>query len=163
MRRTRGKRATLWAAAIGLLVLGAASLALKDRIVEEWYLGVLESEDPADQLTAIEVLESLRSERALPRLLEIAAAWENFAVTARAADAMVRIGPEGQFLLLSRIIETPEVHDPRLRTFDRPLLLRTLDRIAKEGRTPETRKEAAETLQAIRDDQVCSPGTDRER
>ncbi len=51
----RGRRIALAAVALGLLTLAGAGLAFKDRLVEEWYLWKLESEDEEEQKNCFRV------------------------------------------------------------------------------------------------------------
>ena len=57
MRRIRrGKVVALSTLAVGLVVLVAAGFAAKGRIVEEWYLHQLESDDQKEQIVAARAL-----------------------------------------------------------------------------------------------------------
>jgi len=92
---------------VTVLVLGTAVGAglvflclkgpLHDRLLQEWNLRKLDSEDAAERLEAAEALGRLRSKRAIPRLVALgkaeAAQWR---VDVRPwIRALVRIGPLG--------------------------------------------------------------------
>jgi HEAT repeat protein len=65
----RGRRSALITLAAGIAVLAAAALALKDPLLEKWWLHRLGSEDPEAQRTAAEGLGRLGSLKAIGPLL----------------------------------------------------------------------------------------------
>ena len=72
MRAPRAKMVTFSAVAAGIVVLGAAVVTQKDRLLERWYLYRLErAEDTEARCRAILELMVLRSEPAAPRLCEL--------------------------------------------------------------------------------------------
>jgi hypothetical protein len=54
----RGRRSALITLAAGIAVLAAAALALKDPLLEEWWLHRLGSEDGETQTAAAEALQT---------------------------------------------------------------------------------------------------------
>lgn len=67
----RGKVVVLSTLALGLVVLVAAGFAAKGRIVEEWYLHQLESDDEKEQIVAARALGDMRSVGAIPLLVDL--------------------------------------------------------------------------------------------
>ena len=65
----RGRRSALITLAAGIAVLAAAALALKDPLLEKWWLHRLGSEDPEAQRAAAEGLGRLGSLKAVGPLL----------------------------------------------------------------------------------------------
>jgi len=108
-RSRRGKRVAIAGVLLCLGVLAAAGFAAKDGIIEEWCILRLSSEDPAVRNAAALRLGQMRSAKAVPRLIELAAAHarsdpkeelnlraslgaEFFAVSLSGCDALVAIG-----------------------------------------------------------------------
>jgi len=69
MKARRGKLVALWAGVLGIAVLVATGIALKDRIREEYWLWVLENGDEPEKAKATGHLAALGSERAVTYLL----------------------------------------------------------------------------------------------
>jgi hypothetical protein len=65
----RGRRIALVAIASGVAVLGAAAVALREPLLETWWLHRLESEDPGAQRAAAQGLGRIGSLRAIGPLL----------------------------------------------------------------------------------------------
>jgi HEAT repeat protein len=65
----RGRRFALVAIASGVAVLGAAAVALREPLLETWWLHRLESEDPGAQRAAAEGLGRIGSLKAIGPLL----------------------------------------------------------------------------------------------
>ena len=71
--KSRGKTIALTTVAVGIVVLVAAGIAAKDRIVEEWYLCGLLNAAPTRQSVAVDALGRFGSARAVPDLLRLSA------------------------------------------------------------------------------------------
>src|ERR1041385_1119749 len=67
-----GRRTALAAGGIGFLVVIGAGFALRGKLLEEWWLFRLGSNDPAVREEAAAGLSALGSRRAIPRLCEMA-------------------------------------------------------------------------------------------
>lgn len=68
--KRKGRAIALSTAAMGLLVLVAAGILSKDRIVEKWYLWRLETGDPGEKERALEILANVGSEESYLRMIE---------------------------------------------------------------------------------------------
>lgn len=71
MQAKRGKLFTLTIAALGLAVLVAAGLSMKEAAVERWYLSRLEAPSFTERFRAARMLGALRSTRAIPGLVAL--------------------------------------------------------------------------------------------
>jgi len=92
---SKGKRLTNLIVALGVAVLAAAGYAFKDKVVEQWYIWELESEDKAVRKRAANNLGEMKSVRALPQLMKL---FRNEASTV--SHALVQIGrPAVPFLI----------------------------------------------------------------
>ena len=106
MRGGRGKRVATWAGVLGVAVLIAAGIALKDVILREWYIYNLEHGDvPAKELAARR-LGKLGSGRAVRALLEIIRSEEAAhaqSLIETVCDAIVEAGPDAVHILAEGI------------------------------------------------------------
>src|SRR5437867_8088553 len=68
--KRRGKTIALSAVAVGLVVLVAAGIVSKDRILEKWYLHQLETGTPEAKEQALQILAKVGSEESLMKLEE---------------------------------------------------------------------------------------------
>ncbi len=103
-RGSKGKIVVAGSGVLALLTLILTGFAFKDPILERWYLGRLVSKDIATRDHAIGRLAELRSERAIPHLLEIVrreGTDPNNPRSGRSAfRALLAIGPKGIAVLL---------------------------------------------------------------
>ena len=72
----KGKHLTHLTISLGVLVLGIAGYAFKDKAMEEWYLWKLESEDEETQKAAAENLGEMQSVRAVAKILQVLREYE---------------------------------------------------------------------------------------
>ena len=93
MASRKGKCCALVAGVLGIAVLAAAAFALKDRVVEQYWLLKLRNGDPEVRGTAATALGAARSVAAIPLLVEL---FEKDRGTAEGspayAGALARIG-----------------------------------------------------------------------
>src|SRR5256885_659561 len=66
----KGKTIALSTVAVGLVVLVAAGIVSKDRILEKWYLHQLETGTPEAKEQALQILAKVGSEESLMKLEE---------------------------------------------------------------------------------------------
>ena len=70
--RQRSQRRTVWIVGIvGVAILVGASVGLRDLVLEQWYLWQLESAEEDAQWQAVERLGAMKSERAVPGLVDL--------------------------------------------------------------------------------------------
>lgn len=69
--KRRGRRVALTATALGIATIAAASVALKDRAVEEWLRWRLRSAEFPARIRAAERLGEMRSTRAIPEMVAL--------------------------------------------------------------------------------------------
>src|SRR5262249_5706813 len=67
--KRRGKAIAVSTAPVGFMVLLAVGFAARNWIAEEWYLYRLETGNVEQRLSAIQELETRRSQRAIPKLV----------------------------------------------------------------------------------------------
>jgi HEAT repeat protein len=115
LMKTRGRRrrpVLTCCVAAALVVMAAATYAGRDAILERWYLHQLDSPDLEVRKHAIERLGKIGSDKAVPRLIEIARADDDLGP--RAVAALVRGREKAPPELLSLLEEKPE--DYRIRS-----------------------------------------------
>src|SRR2546427_8517777 len=100
--KRRGKVIACSVAALGAVVLVAAGIACKKRILEEWYLWRLKSgtTTPSREI-ALEALAALRSSKAIPEMAQIIESDPNLAPAA--VRALLRMPKEAGPVLLTKL------------------------------------------------------------
>jgi hypothetical protein len=102
----RGKTIALWSAGLGVLVLLAGAVVLRERILEEWHIHKLRTGSPEEARRAAEALGKMGSVRAVPALLEAPGRSRKGPGSASKAGRRVSIHRPDEFLGDSRGFQT---------------------------------------------------------
>src|ERR1041385_1851148 len=162
----KGRRIAGGSAVLGLTVLVGAGFALRHRVLEEWYLTRLPSEDPEVRAAAIEGLREHGSMRCVPALIEqwMKEARLSVPVAGTAIEQVFnRIGPRAVADFLARLAPPAEIPSGlekeallRCLTDDRPRVrvLAALCLVQKDEDLAPTRALRAALLAGAREPQV---------
>jgi len=105
----KGRRIAIALGVVAIAVLAAAIYACRDRLREAWYLHRLDSPDLVTSYRAARKLGELRSERALPRIVELFRACEGHDREAAAVFGVQRMDLGSFFPLIFMRIGSPAV------------------------------------------------------